>query len=154
MGRDDVTSDHRLAHLPGGDECLRNEPVHFAHRGIRCAIEAQIGVNGYVQLPADHPWLEGGVSRPAIHALAHGGITYGPDEERWIGFDTAHAFDVWPREEFERLGTWTAMQETIFFTTEGRDEVWWSVERVMGEVRGLADQVLRAGSYDTAVFVF
>ena len=78
-------------------------------------------LNGYVRLPEDHPQLsyamtgelnspvresfrpnaEGRYERhePGYHFIepvqAPGGWTYGPDEEGWIGFDTAHAGDVW-----------------------------------------------------------
>lgn len=33
----------------------------------------------------------------------HGGITYGPDEEGWVGFDLCHAFDVCVDEDGEPL---------------------------------------------------
>lgn len=64
------------------------------HRGIEWGIaDAPIygAVNGYVRLPEDHPWLADTDNVPA-----HGRITYGPDRDRWIGFDTLHAGDKWP----------------------------------------------------------
>ena len=53
--------------------------------------------NGYVQLPEGHSWIK---SRPYLMDLpyderpdVHGGVTYGPDDDRWIGFDTSHFGD-------------------------------------------------------------
>lgn len=56
---------------------------------------------GYVKVdaPDDLPMEYG---YPDVEAP--GGITYGPDEDGWIGFDTAHAFDVNVDENGERFG--------------------------------------------------
>lgn len=51
--------------------------------------------NGYVRLPAGHPWHGGPPDSADIDV--HGGITYSqPDDEGqdwWLGFDTAHSQD-------------------------------------------------------------
>lgn len=47
---------------------------------------------GYVRLPEDHPWR--GMMMEDIPARVHGGVTYGPDDEGWIGFDTLHSDDA------------------------------------------------------------
>lgn len=47
--------------------------------------------NGYVNLPENHPWR--GMEDWEIPTIVHGGITYGPDGDGWIGFDMLHAAD-------------------------------------------------------------
>ncbi|MBT1162826.1 hypothetical protein [Bifidobacterium sp. SO1] len=47
--------------------------------------------NGYVNLPDNHPWRQ--LEDWRIPSDVHGGITYGPDEDGWIGFDMLHATD-------------------------------------------------------------
>lgn len=59
-------------------------------------------VNGYVLLPEGHPWrgLELQGSDYAKGPDAHGGVTFGPTKEGWIGFDTLHACDYWPGDPY------------------------------------------------------
>lgn len=60
--------------------------------GFRCAlVRAPLwgAVNGYVQVPSI-------TSAQAEQVEAHGGITYGPDSDGWIGLDTLHSGDIWP----------------------------------------------------------
>lgn len=69
------------------------------HHGIRwCIMNGPFGLNGYVRLPEAHPWLNKGSYLEKLegsdYPRVHGGITYGPDNDRWIGFDTAHAEDL------------------------------------------------------------
>lgn len=47
--------------------------------------------NGYVNLPENHPWRN--VDDWQIPTQVHGGITYGPDRDGWIGFDMMAAHD-------------------------------------------------------------
>ncbi|GAA1361213.1 hypothetical protein [Brevibacterium luteolum] len=74
------------------------------HEGIEWALYAAPlwnAANGYVRLPDSHPWL----AEPLLSGYnvidISGGITYGPDSEGWIGFDTLHACDYWPDSPFE-----------------------------------------------------
>lgn len=46
---------------------------------------------GYARLPFGHPWRV--LEDWEIPVDVHGGITYGPDENGWIGFDMMHAGD-------------------------------------------------------------
>lgn len=46
---------------------------------------------GYVNLPDDHPWRR--MAQEDIPVRVHGGLTYGPDGDGWIGFDMMHAGD-------------------------------------------------------------
>lgn len=61
--------------------------------GLDCAIAASpgYGLTGYVRLPDGHQ-----LTREQIDTLdVHGGVTYGPDNLGWIGFDTQHLGDAW-----------------------------------------------------------
>lgn len=66
----------------------------WEHAGLRCAIvRGPLGsLNGYCQLPEDHPYYNADELEPPIEV--HGGITWHNDN--WIGFDTGHAGDVVP----------------------------------------------------------
>lgn len=59
----------------------------WTHEGVECAMarSPMHGCNGYVRLPAGL----------AIDVDELGGITWGPDAARWIGFDTSHGWDAW-----------------------------------------------------------
>ncbi|NMM99657.1 hypothetical protein G1C96_0235 [Bifidobacterium sp. DSM 109958] len=66
--------------------------------GIENGIEWRVTANdaffcwtGRVRLPEGHPWRAS--DGWDIPARVHGGVTYGPDEDGWIGFDTLHAMD-------------------------------------------------------------
>ena len=104
---------------------VKSIPVsHGTHNGIPWALmqNPTLGICcGYVQLPEAHPWRAGD---PDIldHIDAHGGITYGPDKQGWIGFDTGHYGDHWPGTYFSPFApephsiSWTPErmeQETI-----------------------------------------
>lgn len=93
---------------------------------LRCAIYWGLAqFNGYVQLPVGHVDRELAEAYDAFvpatdsfgytrktsmgyGSLGHLGdeiaipLTYGPDLEGWIGFDTGHGFDVWTDEEIDR----------------------------------------------------
>lgn len=72
---------------------------HWEHGGFQCrALQGPASKNGYVAIPAGHPWH--GKHYDDIAADVHGGLTFAayggedspwPDEKLWwIGFDTAH----------------------------------------------------------------
>ena len=73
------------------------ERLWSAH-GLECAMVRNPlgGCNGYVRLPKTRPgsWY----TYDDIPVEAHGGLTYGPDEDGWVGFDTLHLGDVWVGE--------------------------------------------------------
>lgn len=76
------------------------EPVNTGvHRGVHwCSMQGPFSLNGYVRLPENHPWLGKGEFLDDLdsdeYPTVHGGITYGPNKDRWIGFDTAHSDDL------------------------------------------------------------
>jgi hypothetical protein len=88
-------------------------------------------VNGYAHLPEGHPWrdldlqLDDWDKGPKIH----GGVTYGPTAEGWVGFDTLHAGDYWPGAP-RHFG----------------DDREWTSEQVADEARSLARQIAQAAS--------
>ena len=75
-------------------DCIADHTArYFIHRGIDCM--AQMGpftINGYIELPENHPWLDlPGTLELHPDIEVHGGITY--HEGRVIGFDTNHFSD-------------------------------------------------------------
>ena len=50
---------------------------------------------GYVQTNFSSPWTYDDIRGEFGHLISvHGGLTYGPDERGFVGFDCAHAGDV------------------------------------------------------------
>lgn len=149
--------------------------------GLPCALYVNGfgGLNGYVRLPETHPdrimaataidfgrqsfvWPDGrhefttGVGYDHISVLVHGGWTFGPDDYGWIGFDTNHGFDKWPRETSEELILNCGHNKTIFQYFETRDMLNkylhnpyvsakynknWTVQRVIDETEQAAVQL-------------
>ncbi len=76
----------------------------FLYNGFECkVILTQMGHRcGYVRLPLGH-WGRD-MSYDDIDVDVHGGLTYGPDKDGWIGFDCAHCDDtpqIWTKEATE-----------------------------------------------------
>lgn len=74
-------------------ECIAdNTARYFTHRGINCMTQmGPFTINGYIELPENHPWLNEGDLQFFDGVDVHGGITY--REGRVIGFDTNHFRD-------------------------------------------------------------
>ena len=74
-------------------ECIANNTArYFTHQGINCM--TQLGtftINGYIELPDNHPWLDEEDLQFSDDVDVHGGITY--QNGQVIGFDTNHAGD-------------------------------------------------------------
>ena len=122
-------------------ECIANDTArYFTHRGINCM--TQLGpftVNGYIELPENHPWLD---EEEDLHYLTgvdvHGGITY--HEGRVIGFDTNHFGDGHHPD-----AEWTNQAgESIILEVYGEIPHIWTWEEVETETRRLADQAKEA----------
>lgn len=125
---------------------LEQEKVLFFRAyGLNCALAAAMGINGYVQLPMFHPWKELDLQLgEAVQVNVHGGVTYGPDQEGWIGFDTCHGGDVWTKEEFERFGVEWVPEQSRMFPEDLKPIGWeryWTVNQVQIETVELARQV-------------
>lgn len=84
-------------------------------------------VNGYVHVPAGHPWHGLDYADIDDDVTVHGGLTY--SAAGWIGFDTLHAGDHWP-------GAPTYGLPPI---------IEWEPGMVAAEARRLAAQVAEAG---------
>lgn len=82
------------------DDRYRVMDVWEHESGLPCiTVQNQVGAyTGYVGTNIDYPVdYESGMewdkdNEPLVHV--HGGVTWGPDEEGWVGFDTAHANDI------------------------------------------------------------
>lgn len=69
----------------------------WAH-GLECGIAVNpLGtLNGYVRIPKDHPFRFSQQQAFYPFVQVHGGITWGPDDDGWVGWDTLHAGDYIP----------------------------------------------------------
>lgn len=111
----------------------------WTHRGLTCMVRAgpkELGFfNGYVAVPPEHPWYRKHYADVSVEI--HGGLTYAELEpDGWtFGFDTGHAFDVWPGTP---VPAWRVGQN---------HEEWnnmWSMELLEAEVQRLAEQLAEA----------
>lgn len=91
-------------------------------------------VNGYARMPEGHQWREKNLQSEDWDLLdAHGGITYGPDADGWVGFDTLHAGDRWPGGDAPH------------FCRPGEcDCKTWTEDMVAAEAKSLARQIAAA----------
>ena len=116
--------------------CIANNTArYFTHQGINCM--TQMGpytINGYIELPENHPWLDKGNLQNFYEVDVHGGITY--HEGRVIGFDTNH-FGDGHHPDAELTG-----QSPIspFLGGFGGANHIWTWAEVEEETRHLADQ--------------
>lgn len=107
----------------------RSAVRRWTHVGLDCAmIESGIGfVNGYVRLPSDHLARNASYDQINRTISVHGGLTYGPDDEGWTGFDTGHSGDYWPGSDPKYR--------------YGSPDRTWSIESLAVEVESLASQL-------------
>lgn len=109
----------------------------WTHRGLTCMIRAgpkELGFfNGYVAVGPEHPWYRKYRDDAAVEI--HGGLTYAALEpDGWVfGFDTGHAFDVWPGVEQK----WKVRNPVDW-------DVEWTLEKLELEVQRLAGQLAEA----------
>ena len=92
--------------------------------------------NGYARIPETSP-LFGLIAAGGIEDTIGWDITY-VNEDGWIGFDTAHAWDVW---DFDPLykATPGVEPDTGMFTPR-----YWNVGKVVEEAKGLCDRIREA----------
>jgi hypothetical protein len=111
-----------------------NSPMFY--EGVRSGLTVRVvpvleHVCGYVKLPEGHPWL-GLEDLWDIPARVHGGISY--VREGWIGFDTAHGYDIWPSLITGPIPAWKVnanMHE-------------WTAAEFVVEIENLAEQAAQA----------
>lgn len=94
-------------------------------------------VNGYVKLPKDHPMF--GMDYHDLPPMpVHDGITYGCDQDGWIGFAVCNPTDVWPR--MPPLMRQFSLALTRLF---GDELIYWRRRGVAREARRLAGGLAR-----------
>jgi hypothetical protein len=115
----------------------------WKHKGVECAMYySPFGsVNGYVRDPRLLSSSERGWD---LDLEAPGGITYGPDPEGWIGFDTLHAGDIWPLDFLKRHHSGPIFSDMCAVERQfpSPHQVHWSTARVYEAVERLAEQTL------------
>jgi hypothetical protein len=119
---------NQIAHHPEAKVVAR-----FEHEGLDCVVLNMRDRHycGYVKTPFD-----GHFEEFQDYVDVHGGLTYGLDESGWVGFDTAHAFDL-PVTPFGR-----ALPNNAIAGLQGdRDTREWNPEDVMEETARLAEQI-------------
>lgn len=117
---------------PSGE--VQRDEEEFEHAGLNCQItDANGHWCGYVQTPDDLPpvrWTSDYNSKYGevldAEVEVHGGITYGPDDDGWVGFDDAHARSLveFSEEETSKAAARAeteSLAEQIAELTEGDD---------------------------------
>ena len=102
----------------------------WTHRGITCRVyvadyfnNGYKRPNGYVELPEDHPARHLNLQWDDCEVFdVHGGITYGGDGGRVIGWDTAHSDDNWEGDPSKPGRIWT-VNDAAEETTRLADQV-------------------------------
>lgn len=101
----------------------------WTHNGVLCKINKHpLGhYTGYVK--TYHYESE---TYPSLPYNVHGGLTYGPDEDGWIGFDCAHFGDTCIDEDGEMWGH--------TFPRSSYEKIW-KLNDVKEETEYLAEQI-------------
>lgn len=112
----------------------------WRHSGLACKlVKNPIGFYcGYVQVPPEtikttrfesrYDEMDGVIE---ADVTAHGGITYGPDADGWVGFDCGHAGDTCLNEDGEEWGSLPSFGDRFI----------WERSDVVEEVESLAEQL-------------
>ena len=113
----------------------------FMHAGRYCTVvRIKLGEDwshycGYARTSLTHQQLfEGEIAAVEVH----GGLTYGPDDEGYVGFDTLHSSDVNEHPDGEVFGS---QINQIHSEMTVQPVTRWSPEKVEEEVRRLAQQL-------------
>lgn len=107
------------------------------------------GVNGYIRLPEGHPWaVSTWVEMWSLDIECPGGITYMPDKDNWIGFDTLHYGDYWSPAEIDRIGLiYEERSWRHHYTPDEPDATFWSLGQVIAATKHLARAAAEVRSY-------
>ncbi len=115
----------------------------WEHEGIACAMAAgPYSLNGYAQLPEV---LRGKYDdRDCIPVECHWGLTYGPNDAFYVGFDTVHSGDFWPETELGKVLAGDHLAQAVRMAGMlGHSPlpwgVGWSVDRLRHETNRLAE---------------
>lgn len=116
----------------------------------------QASINGYAQVPAEHPWADVD-DMEALDVEVHGGLTYGPGDTAgrsgWIGFDTFHWRDYWSGNELRAAGLdpdpdHLALMDELYLSGSPElrpPRMTLTLSYVEEQARGLAAQIAAAG---------
>lgn len=110
------------------------------YEGVRSGLKVRVvqvmqHVCGYVLLPEGHPWLTAEDDWD-IDSTVHGGITY--RKGGWVGFDTAHGWDIWPDLQTGPIPEWKLMRG------EMDNFIYWTAPMFMIELEKLAKEAADA----------
>jgi hypothetical protein len=113
----------------------------WEHRGIRCVMRVSplIGLNGYARIP---PEVMPKDTDDVV--TAHWGISYGPDEDGWVGFDTGHSGDWWAPDDVAGWMDDFHMQIAQRMWNRAKQLPWgrrWTREKVREHTEQIADQI-------------
>jgi len=138
----ETIEEHGVAtELPGSSEEVSMILEHWEHRGIECALylTRESHYCGYCRVPDEilnriSPTSSLDDERNFVppDVDVHGGVTYGPDDDRWIGFDCNHAGDHCVDDDGDPLPNQVPNLTTNFV---------WSSTAVVREIAALADQL-------------
>ena len=124
-------------------DCIADHTArYFIHRGIDCMTQmGPFTINGYIELPENHPWLNEGDLHYFTGVDVHGGITY--HEGRVIGFDTNHLGDrPHPDSPAVQQGLVGTLEEWDYVT--GMPSRVWTQAMVVDETKNFAHQAVLA----------
>lgn len=118
-----------------------NTTDEWSAYGLLCRIRPGFAsLNGYVQIP---PKLFDAETAERVLKV-HYGITYGPDDDGWVGFDTAHAGDIWAPDDLIGLIPDEGMRVANSFRDifrSGPDSRLWTKKALREETERLAQQI-------------
>jgi hypothetical protein len=113
--------------------------------GVPCVIRPGFSsLNGYVRLPeALRDWWKDD-DEASVVLDAYMSLNYGPDEDGWVGFDTAHFCDYWAADDLIGLVDDEGMMCAASFARTNQHFPGarrWTRTRLREEVETLAAQV-------------
>lgn len=120
---------NKIAHDPNTEVVQR-----FEHAGLECIVLEMKGryYCGYVKTPFDGDYRE---FKDSLDV--YGGLTYGLDEDGWIGFDTARFHDLLCNANGDPLRN----DPLVDLLKKTDSSPAWSPEDVIEETKQLAEQV-------------
>lgn len=122
---------------------LTGDETIFTHKGIRCMVRMGIvSINGYIELPDNHPWIPLSESRGFHPADVHGGVTFAYDNVH--GFDTAHAGDTWHPDSPGAQQYREHVGDDIVVPPFSFNNRTWSWQQVTDETKYFAEQAADA----------
>lgn len=125
----------------------------WQYKGVRCIIRPGLGtLNGYARLPTSmRAWWTNENEAGDVLA-AHCGITYGPDDDGFVGFDTGHAFDYWAADDLIGIVDDEGLKLANTFAEMNSKSPYarrWTRARLREETETLAEQIAAlAGELD------